>query len=173
MSSNHIRTNYIRIRVGGPAGKGEESLTYREAYVLKILGEKETVYKNLLIREYNFPPKIAHEVLERLKDRKILQSVRHGRKNLYRPTDYGMSLTSQLTNLYAVTAKDFKPLPHEVIKDQKKGINVGGGEFEIRFLKDNSLTPLVHVGIMASFHINSHTPYVRSTKGIPFISFKN
>lgn len=169
-SSSTIKTNYIQIRLGGPGRK--ESLTHREALALKILAERGMVYQNLLIKKYNFHSKTAHEVLERLRKRKIIGSIQQGKKILYTLTDYGISLTSKLSHLYAVTAKHFKPLPSEVIKNRKKGINFGGGEFEIRFLKDNSFTPLVHVGVNASFHINSHTPYVRSTKGTPFIVFE-
>lgn len=172
MDLNFLRSNYVRIRLGGPPRKGEESLTYREAYVLKILKENGIVYKNLLIRKYDFPPKIANEVLERLRERNILESDRREGKNIFKPTDYGKLLTRRLSNLYMIRNKDFKPLPRQIIENHRKGINFGGGEFEIRYLRDTFFSPTAHMRIWASFRIGSYIPYVRSTKGIPFIMFE-
>jgi predicted transcriptional regulator len=129
-----------------------------------------SIDKNLLIREYRFHPKVANDVLERLEQRKLLRSERKRCPNVYKLTDRGKIFAGQLANLYAVTHKEFKPLPHP---SNKRGINVGGGEGEIKFRKGNSFTPITQLRVLASFQIGSFIPYMRSTKGVPFILFED
>lgn len=177
MDSNFLKTNYVKIRVGGPCREGKESLTGREAYALKILEQENgEVHKSMLIRKYKFHPKLANAVLNRLEERKLVQwnrrSYRNGRY-VYELTDYGELLADKLHDLHAVGNKcSFEPLPLGIIKNHEKGVIVGGGECEIKFLKDNSFTPQTQLRVLASFEIGSCIPYVRSTKGVPFLMFE-